>query len=86
MSFYDDLSTEMQSKRNCISMGDFNKRVQSLINEYERVREEQGWGIQNKDGERFLEFADRFDMVVGNTFIKKDSEKLITFKSSGKFL
>ena len=40
-----------------------------------------GWGERNRDGERILEFADSLDMVVRNTFFKKDDEKLITYKS-----
>ena len=39
--------------------------------------------IQNKDGKRLLEFADSFDMVVGNKFFNKNLEKLMTFKSDG---
>ena len=41
----------------------------------------QGWGKRNRDGEKILKFADSFDMMIGNTFFKKDAEKLITFKS-----
>ena len=40
-----------------------------------------GWGERNRDSERILEFADSLDMVAGNTFFKKDDEKLITYKS-----
>ena len=35
----------------------------------------------SRDGERILEFADSVDMMIGNTFFKKDNEKLITYKS-----
>ena len=41
------------------------------------------WGIRNNDEERLLKFVNSFDTVVGNTVFNKDSEKLITFKSSG---
>ena len=47
----------------------------------DRVYEGQGWGIRNKYGERLLEFTDSSDMMIGNTFFEKDSEKLITFES-----
>ena len=40
-----------------------------------------GWGERNRDGERILEFADNLEMVVGNTFFKKDDQKLIPYKS-----
>ena len=36
---------------------------------------------QNSDGERLMEFADSFDMVVVNVFFKINSEKLIIFLS-----
>jgi len=33
-----------------------------------------GWRERNKDGERLLEFADSFDIVIGNTFFGKGVE------------
>ena len=67
--FYNDLSADMQSKNGkCIVWGNFIGHVGSLINGYKRVHGEHGWGIQTKDGERLLEVAANFDMVIGNTF------------------
>ena len=84
-SFYDDLSAEIQSKDEyCILLGNFNGHVGSSIDGYGGVHGGTRWAIQNKDEGRLLEFADSFDVVVGDMFIKKDSEKLITFKSGGK--
>ena len=39
--------------------------------------------MKGMDRERLLEFADRFDIKVGNTFCKKDIKNLIIFKSGG---
>ena len=65
-SFYDYLSAEMQSKdENCILLENFSGHIGSSI---EGVHGRQGWGIQQKDRERLMEFADSFDMVIGNTF------------------
>ena len=47
---------------------------------YEGVQGGQEIGVQNEDGERSLEFADSYDLVVSNTFFKRFSEKSITFK------
>ena len=74
----------MQSRNsieNCIILGDFNGHVGRSANGYEGVHGGQGWGDRNKEGEKILEFADSFGMVIGNTFFKKNAEKLITFKS-----
>ena len=72
-SFYDDLIAEMQSKdRNYFLRGDFNGHVRSSIGGYEEHGHGgQKWRIQNKVGERLLEFANGFDVVVGNSFFKK---------------
>ena len=76
--FYDDLNADMHSKNeNCIIPGYFNRYVGSLIDGYEGIHGKPEIEIE-KDS---LDFVDNFDMVVGNTFFKKDSEKLITFKS-----
>jgi len=56
---------------NCIVMGDFNRHVGSSVNGYEGVHGGHGWGERNKGGERLPEFADSFDMVIGNTFFRK---------------
>ena len=48
---------------------------------YDGIHSGFDWGEHNRDGERILEFADNLEMVVGNTFFKKDDQKLITYKS-----
>jgi len=64
-------------------MGDFIGHVGSSVNGYEEVYGGHGWREQNKDGERLLEFADSFDVVIRNTFSRKDAEKLTTYKFGG---
>ena len=39
-----------------------------------------GYGVRNTEGEMMLEFADAMDLVVANTWFKKDDEKLVTFE------
>ena len=60
---------------------DFTGHVGSSSLCYDGIHGGFGWSEHNRDGERILEFADSLDMVVGNTFFKKDDEKLITYKS-----
>ena len=40
-----------------------------------------GFRTRNAEGERILEFGDAVDMVVCNTFFKKEDSKLITYQS-----
>jgi len=47
---------------------------------YEGVHGGFGYGKQNVDGERVLDFADSFGLKVTNTWFKKDDEKLITYQ------
>ena len=62
-------------------LGDFNGHVGRSSVGYDGIHGGFGWGERNRDGERILEFADSLDMVVGNTFFKKDDKKFITYKS-----
>ena len=81
-SFYDELSGEVQARGGkCILLGDFNGHVGSSADGYEGVHGGHGLGERNREGERILELADSFGMVVGNTFFTKKDDKLITFKS-----
>ena len=80
--FYEDLTAEVQSRHGiCFVLGGFNGHVGRPSLGYDGIYGGFGWGERNRDGERILEFADSLDMVVGNTFFKKDDEKLITYTS-----
>ena len=73
--FYDDLSTEVQSKNgNCIAL-DVNGHVENSINGYKGVHGGKGWGIRNKDREVFLEFADSFVWWLATRFSKTKTQK-----------
>jgi len=41
---------------------------------------EGGCGVRNRE-EEMLEFADAMDLVIANTWFKKDDQKLVTFES-----
>ena len=55
-------------------MGDFNEHGGNSVDGFEGVYGSYGLGQGNK-GERILELADSFDIVIGNTCFKKDVEK-----------
>ena len=56
-------------------MDDFNGHVGTFANGYDGVYGGFGQGQQNRDGERIVELSDSFDLIIGNTFFKKDAEK-----------
>ena len=83
-AFYDELcDVVMSKKRKCFVMGDFNRHVGCSSNGYFEVHGGFGYGERNREGERLLELADSLDMIIGDTFFKKDHEKLISCKSDG---
>ena len=80
--FHEDLTAEVQSRHGiCFVLVDFDGHVGRSSLGYDGIHGGFGRGERNRDGERILEFADSLDMVVGNTFFKKDDEKLFTYKS-----
>ena len=80
--FYKDLTAEVQSRKGkCFVLGDFNGRVGSSTCGCDGVHGGFEWVERSRNDERVLEFADSFEMVVGDTFFKTDTEKLITYKS-----
>ena len=63
--------------------GDLNGHVGREANGYEGVHGGYGYGIRNLEGERILEMGTALDMVVCNTWFKKQDSKLITYTSGG---
>ena len=63
--------------------GDMNGHVGKEVNGFEGVHGGYGFGSRNVEGEMLLEFADAMDLVVANTWFKKDEGKLVTYESGG---
>ena len=63
--------------------GDLNGHVGRESGGFEGVHGGQGYGTRNAEGERILEFGDALELVLCNTFFKKDEAKLITYSSGG---
>src|SRR5664279_4742913 len=64
--------------------GDMNGHVGKEGNGFEGVHGGYGFGSRNVEGEMLLEFADAMDLVVANTWFKKDGGKLVTYESGGR--
>ena len=63
--------------------GDMNGHVGATSDGFEGVHGGFGHGVRNTEGEMLLELADAMDLVVANTWFKKDEQKLVTFESGG---
>lgn len=63
--------------------GDLNGHVGSAADGYGGVHGDMGFGARNAEGERILEFGDAMEMVVCNTFFKKEERHLATYESGG---
>ena len=66
-----------------IQCGDWNSHVGRAGTEYREVHGGMGYGRSEPDveGERILEYALAFDLLLGNTCFKKRDSHLITYKS-----
>ena len=63
----------MSKKRKCFVMDDLNGHVGRSSNEYSGVQSGNSYGERNREGERLLELADSFDMIICNAYSKKRS-------------
>ncbi|ESO00417.1 hypothetical protein HELRODRAFT_175838 [Helobdella robusta] len=59
--------------------GDLNGHVGDKANGFHGVHEGFGYGPQNEDGVRILEFAESHELSLLNTYLKKRAEHLITY-------
>ncbi|ESN99352.1 hypothetical protein HELRODRAFT_162885 [Helobdella robusta] len=61
--------------------GNINGHVGEKANGFHGVYGGFGYGSQNEDGVRILEFAESHKLFLLNTYFKKRAEHLITYKS-----
>ena len=77
------LSKLLLIRKTLLICGDFNGLIGKAALGYEGIHGRYGFGKQNINGERMLEFAVSNNLVVGNSkFVKKDNH-LITYQSGG---
>jgi exonuclease III len=86
--FYDQLEqvfNELPNKDVKIITGDWNAKVGSDNAGWEHVMGRYGYGDRNERGERLLEFASKYDLLISNTrFQQKDSRKWTWMAPDGK--
>nr|GEV45785.1 retrovirus-related Pol polyprotein LINE-1 [Tanacetum cinerariifolium] len=63
--------------------GDLNGHIRAVADGYTGVYGGFGFGDRNKEGCTILEFATAHELVVVNSFFKKNDAHLITFQSGG---
>ena len=82
--FYEDLISlvsKVGENDMLVIGGDFNGHVGKEANGYQGIHGGFGYGARNVEGERILEMGAALDMVVCNTFFKKQDSRLITYTS-----
>ncbi|XP_065318928.1 craniofacial development protein 2-like [Gordionus sp. m RMFG-2023] len=82
--FWDSLlgvTSRLANEEGIILANDLNGHVGASSEGYEGVHGGFSYGMRNLEGERILDFSDAMDMIVCNTMFKKESEKLVTYKS-----
>ncbi|XP_065319037.1 uncharacterized protein LOC135927029 [Gordionus sp. m RMFG-2023] len=82
--FWDSLlgvTSRLANEEGIILAGDLNGHVGASSEGYEGVHGGFNYGMRNLEGERILDFSDAMDIIVCNTMFKKESEKLVTYKS-----
>ena len=78
--FYEQLETVTRQAETVIIGGDLNGHVGRDGRE-STSRGNIGLGERNEEGDRVVEFANTFDLVIANTWFTKTRNQLITFKS-----
>ncbi|XP_037777009.1 craniofacial development protein 2-like [Penaeus monodon] len=75
---------EVDENERCIFGGDMNGHVGSGNEAISRIHGGNAYGNGDEDGEKVIDLALSFDMVIGNTLFRKRNEHLITYKSGNR--
>ena len=78
--FYEQLETVTRQSETVIIGGDLNGHV-GMDGRESTSHGNIGLGERNEEGDRVVEFANKFDLVIANTWFTKTRSQLITFKS-----
>ena len=73
-------TARVSSWEQLIISGDWNGHIGSHSAAFEDVHGGQALGKRNNEGERLLEFAVAYELVVGNSWFKKKFEHLVTYQ------
>jgi hypothetical protein len=63
---------EVPSSAKFFIEGDLNGHIGTTRMRFERVHESFGYGEQNQEGEEILNFVVTYDLMVVNTFFRKE--------------
>ena len=83
-AFYDDLQCVMSKVKDqefLITCGNWNGHIGQMAEGFEGIHGGKAYGERNMEGERLLEFASSFDLVITNSFFCKRKSHLVTFHS-----
>ena len=84
--FYDEMESEWDlrsSSEIIVSLGDVNEHVEKCAESFEGVHGGNGVGKRNAEGRRLLEFCDKRELCVANTWFKKTVNRKITYSVGG---
>ena len=81
--FWSALQEELESER-CIVGGDMNGHIGNGHDAINRIHGGNAYGDGNEDGEKIIDLALSFDLVIGNTIFCKKHEHLITYRSGNR--
>ena len=85
--FWEDLDRLVRavpSSEKLFIEGDLNGHIGTSSAGFEAVHGGFGYGSRNQEGEKVLDFAIAFDLMIANTFFRKRQSYLVTF-SSGQY-
>ena len=85
-NFYDQvmgLVTAVPAEEMLVLGGDLNGHVGGVSLGFEGVHGGHGYGAQNQDGVRLLDFCVANELAITNTFFSKNINRLITYSSGG---
>ncbi|MBV8233323.1 MAG: hypothetical protein JO329_25390 [Planctomycetaceae bacterium] len=78
-----DVCSQIPDKEGIMIGGDLNGHVGKETGIYSSVHGGFGYGDRNEGGKRILEFALGMNLRIGNTWFKREEEKLVTYESGG---
>ncbi|XP_037789210.1 uncharacterized protein LOC119584589 [Penaeus monodon] len=75
---------KVDESERCIIGGEMNGHVGSDNDAISRIRGGNAYGNGDEDGEKVIDLALSFDMVIGNTLFRKRNEHLIAYESGDR--
>ena len=84
VQFYNEMGSEWDlgsSSEIIVSLGNFNGHVGKCAEGFESVHGGNGVRKRNAEGRRLLEFCDKRELYVANTWFKKTDKRKITYSA-----